>query len=122
MELLNEQRIAILLYANGIVLLAPTPRQFQHLCRITEEWLDEYKLIISMYKSELVVYNSYCSPKLKIAGEILKVARSYRYLGFVSANRITGQEHLKERALKMEHATVFFLGLLNSIKGIPPNS
>ena len=115
----NGQRIAILLYADDIILLAPTPGQLQHLCRITEEWLDEYELRINMSKSELVVYNSYCSPKLKIAGEILRVARSYRYLGFVSAKRITGREHLKERALKMEHATGFFLGLLNSIKGIP---
>ena len=50
----NGRKIGILLYADNIVLIAPTENQMQMLCKIVEKWLSDFRLKINADKSGIV--------------------------------------------------------------------
>lgn len=65
-ELPERPKIGILLYADDIVLIAPTTTVLKKLCKLVEIWLDKYELDINTDKSEIVVYNGKQKPNIEI--------------------------------------------------------
>ena len=118
-KLPGGKKIGILLYADDIVLIDDTERGLQGLCGIVEEWLKKYKLRINFEKSEAVSYGTRKDPHIRIQEMVLKVSDYYKYLGFITEKTVRGKGHIKDRKNKMKNALGFFLGLTNTLEGLP---
>jgi hypothetical protein len=55
---IGDKRIPALMYADDIILIAPTRRSLQALCNITEEWAFKYGLELNTEKTEYIVFGS----------------------------------------------------------------
>ncbi|CAG9319464.1 unnamed protein product [Blepharisma stoltei] len=85
---------------------------------VVQDWLNRYKLLLNIAKSNVVVYHSRDRPRIEINGERLQVINSYKYLGYLVDKRIGNTTHLKERLGKMKASVGTFMGMLHAMKGV----
>ena len=83
----GSKKVGILLYADDIVLLASSTWEILKLCEIVEKWLIDFNIKINAEKSEVVVYNGSARPQIRIGGEALKNANTFKYLGYIADKR-----------------------------------
>jgi hypothetical protein len=112
----NGRKIGILLYADDIVLIAPSTDQMEALCKLVETWINKFKLTINVDKSEVVSYNTNKKANIKISDQILKSSGCYKYLGYTVDGKFKGLRHLKERTSKMKMSLNFFLAVIGKLK------
>ena len=78
----------------------------------------DFNLKINADKSEMVVYNGSARPQIRVGGEALKNANTFKYLGYIADKRMTGRKHLKDRCLKMKCPAGFLAGVLRSLRSV----
>lgn len=115
----NGHKVGILLYADDIVLIAPTLDHLKGLCKITSDWLSRYDLRLNANKSEIVTYGKQCKPKITIAGQQVNSSNSYKYLGYHLGSLLRSSRHLKDREGKMNAAVRHTLYVINALRNIP---
>ena len=101
-EMPGGLELGILLYADDIVLLAPTEGRMRNLIKLTESWMDKYKLNTNAAKSQAMLYGGKRKMKVMMQGQELKQISEYAYLGFVKGLRPSSANNQRIRALKME--------------------
>ena len=90
----------------------------REMCELVEKWLIRYDLGINADKSEVVRCGKGRGTEVTIGGEVIRVKRAYKYLGYVMDGGMKGNEHFRERREKMSMALGVFLGVIGAIEGV----
>jgi len=84
---LNDLHVTLLLYADDIVLFAPTEVALQEQLNFLDDWCQKWKLLVNESKTEIVHFRPKNVQKTDdnfvFRGCNLKVVNEYRYLGLV---------------------------------------
>ena len=86
--------LAILLYADDIVLTAPTPEKLQNMLDIVSRWCEKWGMQVNVSKTQILHVRNHQRPRSRfkffIGNSQLNYTDSYKYLGY------TIHENLKE--------------------------
>ena len=84
--------VSILLYADDIVLLAPTEEDLQSMLDVLSNWSSKWRIFVNKKKTKTVHFRKSTMPQstfeFKCCGSIVEYVSSYKYLG------VTVSEHL----------------------------
>jgi hypothetical protein len=88
--LLPQVVIALLMYADDIVLMAESPDHLQLLLDVLEEFCVEQQMVVNLQKTRIVVFNDsararnqYGPLSLRIGDQVVEVESEYKYLGML---------------------------------------
>ena len=82
---IDNYNLTILLYADDIVLLAPSPEKLQQQIDYVNEWCKKWRMNVNADKTQIVHFrplrHSQSAFVWRFGNEVLQVVSSYRYLG-----------------------------------------
>ena len=82
---INDYNLTILLYADDIVLLAPSPEKLQHQIDYVHQWCKKWRMKINSDKTQIVHFRPTRQQRSsfvwKFGDDILQTVSTYRYLG-----------------------------------------
>ena len=107
---LGNVKIRYLLYADDLVLLAPSAPELQKALTHLEEYTSRYRLSVNVTKTKcMVFYKGYC-PKSSFFynGIPLELCTNFTYLGVVLSTRLSSSKHI-DHVLAKANAKVGFL-------------
>lgn len=118
-----NKKIAVLLYADDIVLVAPTAEKMQKLLAICTEWADEWHMFFGVSKCGIlrprddsgVVLSTDDWGNFLLQNQIIPFVDTYKYLGVTMRSDLVWDEAIKDRVLVAEKAT----NSLNTIFAMP---
>ena len=88
---IGEEKLAILLFADDIILLAESPEELQRLIQETERFSREIKIKFSAEKSKIMIVNEdeeqNDNRRWYMGGEEMGIVKEYKYLGMVVENK-----------------------------------
>ena len=83
----NKSEISVLLYADDLILIAPSESKLQTMLNLLEVWCNKNRLVINMDKSQIMHFRTKKTQKtkhnFKIGNIPLKVVGDYKYLGIL---------------------------------------
>lgn len=90
----STKEIAILAYADDLVLLADTPSEMNLKLKILKEYCDNKGLTVNLGKTKVVIFKKgnkklKTAPKFMYGEETIEIVNSYEYLGIPFANTCT---------------------------------
>ena len=93
----------VFVYADDVVLLAPTVTSLKRMVDISEEYGKSHKLQFNSIKSEIVIFNNNKNIKIEnlkilLNDEKIKISESYKHLN--SKNAIDFKDIIKEMKIK----------------------
>ena len=84
---INGTKLPILLYADDIVLIAPSEEALQKMLDFIEEWCNKWRMAVNIDKTQVV---HFCRPltertacTFSLGNESLKIVSCYKYLGVI---------------------------------------
>ena len=81
----GHEKVSILLYADDMVLLAPTENDLQYMLNAMADWAMKWRLKVNVLKSKIVHFRSKrkigSDYAFKYAADIIERVSSYKYLG-----------------------------------------
>lgn len=119
-------RINILLYADDVVLLAPTSTCLQLMIRNLETYCETWNLRVNLEKSKIIVFRNggklASSDKWWFNGKRVEVVNSYKYLGVLFTTTLSWQSHFKDKARQAKLAINSVWNNLINNKSVPLSS
>ncbi len=95
---LGDDRIAVLAYADDIVLLSETTRGLQNLLRKLQQWCRRWHIIVNCGKTKVMHFCNYQQPQtdvqFKLGRNILDIVNEYKYLGVLMHFSLRYTTHL----------------------------
>ena len=83
----GHDKVSILLYADDMVLLAPTENDLQYMLNAMADWAMKWRLKVNVLKYKIVHFRSKrkigSDYAFKYAGDIIERVSSYKYLGIL---------------------------------------
>ena len=103
----GKTAINVFVYADDVVLLAPTITSLKRMVDISEEYGKSHKLQFNSIKSEIVIFNNNKNIKIEnlkilLNDEEIKISESYKHLGVTlnNKNAIDFKDIIKEMKIK----------------------
>ena len=94
--------LSILLYADDIVLIAPSAEHLQNMLNILERWCRKWGMSINAKKTQILHVRNHQRPrsqfKFTFSDTELQYTDCYKYLGFLV------HEHLNERSPDLQYS------------------
>jgi len=116
------EKLAGLLFADDLVLMASSRHQLRKLLRAVEKWAEDWEMAFGIAKCGLMVVggsaNQFDGATWELQGQALPVVEEYTYLGIQFNSRLDLKEVVKARELKARRALEACRGFLRT-KSIP---
>ena len=82
---LDECNISILLYADDIVLMAPTEKKLQKMLNFVSKWCQKWRMAVNSDKTKIIHFRPACNEKsefsFSMGSNSLEIVSNYKYLG-----------------------------------------
>jgi hypothetical protein len=104
----GQTRVNILLYADDVVLIAPTAASLQIMINNLEKYCDLWNLQLNLNKSKILVFRN--GGKLKdndrwvYKGNRIEVVNSYKYLGVELTSKLSWESHINVKSTSSKFA------------------
>ena len=124
------RRIALLMYADDIVMLATTQRELQLMNKIASRFAQRHRFQFNGEKSGIMVFNAKHEAKAKakaarwtLFGEKVEVKNSYVYLGTVTpSDGMSWTAHLEAAIVKARRRSADLLWVCRADRGMRPRT
>ncbi|CAN0013229.1 unnamed protein product, partial [Heterosigma akashiwo] len=116
--------IFVLLYADDVVLLAPSRQELQKLLTLLQSFCEDSGMRVNLKKSKVVIFkgpptkNTVPATALKFYESVVEEVPFYKYLGVLYDEKLTFQQHVEYALLKARKASFALFKYLNSFKNM----
>ena len=113
------EKLAILLYADDIVIIANSAEELQRNMEIMTEWGRKWKCTFNKKKSQVVVFGSRKKKEMKwfLGGGEIKQVNKYKYLGIDMKGNLKWGDY-KKRQLEKAEGRLNFVGAMGINSGM----
>ncbi len=123
LELDDDTKVAILLYADDVALIAESAEQLQALLDILSRWCDRWRLGVNASKSAVMHFRTRGTPRstaeFNCGQGSLPVVSEYRYLGLLFTEHLDYDAMATCAAKSASRALGFLIAKSKSLGGMP---
>lgn len=117
------RRVNVLLYADDIVLMAPTAACLQHMIKRLENYCETWNLKVNLNKSKIMVFRKggrlSSNDRWWFKGEPIGIVNEYKYLGVTLTSSLSWETHFKEKVQSTKFAISSVWGRLLNNSHVP---